>query len=191
MFGLVLFFSTAIVAPAQDLCPVLSMGGGPGGKGLATYSADLSGGDSKVSPTFNWVISAGTIASGQGTPSITVEADPGTTVTATLEIGGYAPSCTLTESSTLEVGADALCPVLGVESGKTARGETLFKATADPIPSGDFTFNWSVSAGTISAGQGTGNILVEAPKGTSVTATMDVGGLAPECPRTASGTAKI
>jgi hypothetical protein len=83
------------------------------------------------------------------------------------------------------------CPALGVEAGLTANKETIFRATADPIPTGDFTFNWAVSAGSISAGQGTGNILVEGPKGTSVTATMEVGGLPPACERTASATTEI
>lgn len=85
----------------------------------------------------------------------------------------------------------AKCPVLGVESGKTEKGETIFKVTADPIPKGDFTFNWAISAGMISAGQGSGNILVEGPKGTSVTATVEVGGLPPECNAVASATGEI
>jgi hypothetical protein len=38
-----------------------------------TFSANVSGGDPKVTPTYNWSVSAGTITSGQGTPSITVD----------------------------------------------------------------------------------------------------------------------
>jgi hypothetical protein len=87
--------------------------------------------------------------------------------------------------------AAAKCPVLGVESGVTEKRETIFEVTADPIPKGDFTFNWTISAGTISAGQGSGNILVEGAKGTTVTATVEVGGLSPECNAVASATDDI
>jgi hypothetical protein len=59
-------------------------------------SAELKGGDANVSPTYNWTVSAGTIESGQGTPSITINTnglEPDATVTATVETGGYDRSC--------------------------------------------------------------------------------------------------
>jgi hypothetical protein len=87
--------------------------------------------------------------------------------------------------------APAQCPALGVESGRTQAGETIFRVTANPIPKGDFTFNWSISAGTITRGQGTGNILIDAEKGTSVTATVEVGGLPADCSTTASATIEV
>ncbi len=50
------------------------------------------------------------------------------------------------------------------------------------------TYNWSVSAGTISGGQGTSSITVDTAGlgGQTVTATVDVGGADPACARTAS-----
>lgn len=59
-------------------------------------TADVSGGDAKVKPTFNWSVSAGSIESGQGTPIIEVstkELSDGQTVTATVEVGGYDRDC--------------------------------------------------------------------------------------------------
>ena len=52
--------------------------------------------------TYNWSVSAGTITSGQGTSSITVDTDGlgGQTVTATVELGGLDPSCARTGSCT-------------------------------------------------------------------------------------------
>jgi hypothetical protein len=70
-----------------------------------TFNASV-GGDANV--TYNWTISAGTISSGQGTSSITVDSNGlgGQTVTATLELGGLDPSCSRTAScSTLVKGA--------------------------------------------------------------------------------------
>jgi hypothetical protein len=55
------------------------------------------------------------------------------------------------------------------------------------------TYNWSVSAGTISSGQGTSSIIVDTKGigGQTVTATVEVGGLAATCSRTASSSTAI
>ncbi|HET6977692.1 MAG TPA: hypothetical protein VFI24_15280 [Pyrinomonadaceae bacterium] len=66
-----------------------------------TYTASVSGGDSSSSYTYNWSVSAGTISSGQGTSTITVDTNglAGQSVTATVSIGGADPSCTGTTNS--------------------------------------------------------------------------------------------
>lgn len=77
-------------------CPTLSVDG-PSGLTEAgqpmTFTATVSGGDNI---TYNWSVSAGTISSGQGTSSITVDTTglaPNTNVTATVDIGGTDPAC--------------------------------------------------------------------------------------------------
>jgi hypothetical protein len=68
-----------------------------------TFTASVSGGDSNVTPTFNWTVSAGTISSGQGTSSITVDTSGlanNSSVTATVEVGGYERSCPTSDSCT-------------------------------------------------------------------------------------------
>jgi hypothetical protein len=72
-----------------------------------TFSASLTGGATNVTPTYNWSVSAGTISSGQGTSSITVDTAGlgGQTVTATVEIGGYPPACAKTASCSTQVKA--------------------------------------------------------------------------------------
>jgi hypothetical protein len=64
-----------------------------------TFTASVSG---DASITYNWSVSAGTISSGQGTSSITVDTAGlgGQTVTATVELGGLDPSCSRTASCT-------------------------------------------------------------------------------------------
>lgn len=65
-----------------------------------TFTANLSGGN--YEPTYNWTVSGGTIASGQGTPVITVrtsDADAGTNITATVNLGGSDPACNCPASS--------------------------------------------------------------------------------------------
>ena len=67
----------------------------------ATFTANVSGGDPSVTPTFNWTVSAGTITSGQGTSSITVDTTGVTgNITATVTVGGYPASCNVSSSCT-------------------------------------------------------------------------------------------
>lgn len=79
-------------------CPYIT----PSGDGTVsvgspmTFSVSVSSGDPNVTPTYNWYISAGKISSGQGTSTITVDTTgikAGTTVTATIDVGGYPRGC--------------------------------------------------------------------------------------------------
>jgi hypothetical protein len=110
--GCVAFSSTTVtIAECTGCvppCPTLSIScptdqviaGSP-----ATVSANVSGGDPNASITYNWTVSAGTISSGQGTPTITIDTTglAGNSVTATVEIGGVGPECDRTESCTFQV----------------------------------------------------------------------------------------
>jgi hypothetical protein len=75
----------------------------PGRDGRLVFTANVSGADANVTPTFNWTASAGKIVSGLGTSSITIDtqgaADGG--FTATVEVGGYDRSCSMSNSCTL------------------------------------------------------------------------------------------
>src|SRR6185503_8202733 len=55
------------------------------------------------------------------------------------------------------------------------------------------TYNWTVSAGQITSGQGTSSITVDTKGagGNSITATVEVGGVDPSCNRTASCTVQV
>ena len=66
-----------------------------------TFTASVSGGEAGATWTYNWSVSAGTISSGQGTSTITVDTAgiAGQSVTATVSIGGADPSCTGTTAS--------------------------------------------------------------------------------------------
>lgn len=65
-------------------------------KDTLTFTAQVSGGDPKVQPTYNWTVSAGTIQSGQGTSTIEVdtsEVAADSTVNATVDLNGFDRSC--------------------------------------------------------------------------------------------------
>jgi hypothetical protein len=64
-----------------------------------TYTASV--GQAPANATYNWSVSAGTITSGQGTTTITVDTAGlgGQSVTATVTVGGADPSCSGTTAS--------------------------------------------------------------------------------------------
>jgi hypothetical protein len=66
-----------------------------------TFTASVAQGPPGATWTYNWSVSAGTISSGQGTSTITVDTAnlAGQSVTATVSIGGADPSCTGTTAS--------------------------------------------------------------------------------------------
>src|SRR5215218_9332654 len=71
-------------------CPDVQQAGTP-----ITFTASISGGTPGVTPVYNWVVSAGKILSGQGTPTITVDTAGlgGQPITATVEVAGYNLEC--------------------------------------------------------------------------------------------------
>ncbi len=67
------------------------------------FTVQVKGGDKNVTPTFNWSVSSGSIESGQGTSTIEVgtgELEDDSTVTATVELGGYDRDCSTVTSCT-------------------------------------------------------------------------------------------
>jgi hypothetical protein len=104
--------TTVTIANCTDckpilVCPTLSVDcpsevedGAP-----ATFTARFTQGTPVVSETYNWTVSAGTITSGQGTSSITVDTKGtgGQTITATVEVGGVDPTCNRTASCSTPV----------------------------------------------------------------------------------------
>jgi len=111
--GCVAFTSTTVtVAPCGNctqigVCPTVTVTGPDSvdAPSPITFNASVSGGTPPPTPTYSWSVSAGTITSGQGTPSITVDSSNvgGQTVTATVEIGGLAPECPKTASASTPV----------------------------------------------------------------------------------------
>lgn len=77
------------------------------------FTANISGGDASVMPTFNWTVSAGMISSGQGTSSIKVDTTGigGQTVTATVDVGGFLRECRTSNSCTTSISKKTAPPV--------------------------------------------------------------------------------
>ena len=79
-------------------------------------------------------------------------------------------------------------------AGTTNPGDSMTFTATNTSP-GDVTYNWTVSSGTITAGQGTPSITVATTKemqGSNVTATVTLAGISCEnCPTTASENAGV
>lgn len=107
----------AAQAVAAQQCPTVTVSCPDTAKenleGALTFTANVSGGDPNVTPTFNWTVSAGTISSGQGTSSIMVDTTGigGQTVTATVDVGGFPRECRTSNSCTTSIEKTSAPPV--------------------------------------------------------------------------------
>ena len=154
--------------------------------------------------TYNYTVSGGRVIGGGAKVQWDMSGvQPGTyTITTGVDDGCGVCGKTNTQTITVkECDCEDLCscPTLNVDgpSGLTNPGEPMtFTASVSGGSGGDVTYNWTVSAGTISSGQGTSSITVDttglAP-GSNVTATVEINNPAgcPECPRTASATGSL
>lgn len=153
---------------------------------VLTYQYTVSGGRIiGTGANVQWDLSTATV----GTYTITTGVDDGCGV------------CGRTNTQTITVQACPDCyppvvcncppaPTVVGPSGVTVAGQTM---TFTASSSGDLTYTWTVSAGTIESGQGTQTITVRTTEdmaGTNVTATVTISGpaITPncECPTTGS-----
>jgi hypothetical protein len=145
---------------------------------------------------YTWSVTGGKL-SGEGKGPITwdlSDAQPGT-YTASVEVNdGNAHTAMGSTTVTISVCTNCVppCPTVSVTcpSDVDLGAPITFNASAGD---GTVTYNWSVSAGTISGGQGTSSITVDTTGlgGQTVTATVEIGGLDPSCSRTASCTTGV
>lgn len=90
-----------------------------------------------------------------------------------------------------------VCPTLSVSCPDVVRAgvpATFTLAVNNAPADAKLTYNWVVSAGTISAGQGTGSITVDTtgvPGNSTLTAVVEVGGLSESCPNSMSCTTAL
>lgn len=165
---------------------------------VATTAVDPEG-DTLV---YNYTVSGGRIVgSGANVTWDLSGVRPGTyTITAGVDDG--CGICGETKTTTVEVRecpsciAPCECPTISVTgpSAVVQPGETMtFTANVSGGSQDSVTYNWSVDKGTIVEGQGTAVITVstEGLEDTTVTATVDVGGLCESCPRTDSETGVV
>lgn len=125
---------------------------------------------------------------GAGTYTASVDVDDGcgciTSATTTVTIASC-PDCV----------PDIVCPSISSSCPDSVDpGQPItFTATVGQGTPPATTYNWTVSAGTITSGQGTTSITVATDNlgGQSVTATLEVGGVDPSCTRTTSCTTSV
>lgn len=81
----------------ESPCPTVSVvcPSGVESKQSTYFEATFAGGDTTITPTYLWSVTAGKIISGQGTSKIVVDVSEhaGKWVTATVKLGGFDPGC--------------------------------------------------------------------------------------------------
>ena len=109
-----------------------------------------------------------------GTYTATVEVNDGNQHTATSSATVTVAECT---------GCVPPCPTVSVSCPSDVDLASPITFTAAVNGDANVTYNWSVSAGTITGGQGTSSITVSSDGlgGQTVTATVELGGLDPSC----------
>ncbi len=152
--------------------------------------------------TYNYTVSGGRIVgTGANVQWDLSTAQPGT-YTITTGVDDGCGVCGKTETKTIRVEECADCkqlcdcppgPSVTGPAGVTNPGDTM---TFTANWSGEGSYTWTVSAGTIESGQGTSSIVVRTTEdmaGSNVTATVEVGGTDPacNCVTTASETAGV
>jgi len=138
---------------------------------------------------------------GEG-PNVTWNLDGATagTYTATVEVDDGC-GCVAFSSTTVTVATPNCvppCPNLNVscptELINVGQPVTYTANVSGGDPNATVTYNWTVSSGTITCGQGTPSITVDTAGltgGAQITGTVELGGVAPECTRTASCTVTL
>jgi hypothetical protein len=141
---------------------------------------------------YTWTVTGGKI-SGEG-KNVTWDLTgsmPGT-YTASVQVSdGTHPAVPGSTSVTIAKCTDCVtpCPTVNVSCPDSVKvGSPIAVSASVGSTNASVTYNWSVSAGTISGGQGTSSITVDTAGlgGQTVTATLELGGLDPSCTRTAS-----
>ncbi len=160
--------------------------------GLTTAATDPDG-DTLL---YTYTVTGGRI-SGEGTSvSWDLSGVGAGTYTASVEVDDGC-GCITSSTTTVTIAAcsdcipNLVCPTLDVTcpSDVEEGGSVTFTASVNGgTPAVSPTYNWTVSAGTITAGQGTSSITVSTANagGQTVTATVELGGVDPSCGRTKS-----
>jgi hypothetical protein len=145
---------------------------------------------------YTWSVTGGKLSGEGRTVTWDLSGLQAGTYTATVSVSdGAAPAVTGSTSVTIAdcTGCVPPCPTISVSCPSDVDQGSPITFTASVSGDMNVTYNWSVSAGTISSGQGTSSITVNTDTigGQSVTATVELGGLDPSCSRTASCTTSV
>ena len=144
--------------------------------------------------SYAWVTSTGDVSGPRNTASITVVNVPGgSSCTATVTVRNG--ECQSSDSHTTTVSASTACFPINLSCPDSVKeGVPLKFSYAGPsLRVFKPTFNWTISAGIIKKGQGKRSITVDTKGlgGQTVTATLEIGGIPPQCARTGSCTTAI
>lgn len=167
-----------------------------------TISVQTSASDPENDPlVYNYTVSGGRIVGTGANVQWDLSGAKEGTYTITTGVDDGCGVCGKTDTRTVKVEEcpDCVqvceCPTLSVSDGGVVAPGSAMNFTANLTGGASVTYNWTVSAGTISSGQGTSSISVDTTglAGQNVTATVDIAGLdaSCNCTTTASGSGSV
>jgi hypothetical protein len=145
---------------------------------------------------YTWTVTGGTLSGEGASVAWDLSALAPGTYTATVQVNdgnGHIVPGTATVTVAACTNCVPPCPTVSVSCPSSVDPGSAITFSSSLSSSANVTYNWSVSAGTISSGQGTSSITVDTAGlgGQTVTATVEVGGLDPACSRTASCSTQV
>lgn len=197
------FLSVGIKAQSQaPSCPSITIRDEDGYEvsglvsiGKLTFTLNTVGSTLNDKPSY-WKVSGGRIVDGQGSSTITVETGDsiGAEITATLDVSnvsGLSPQCDKIVSARVRVG-ELFCPRISISCPTDivmpGVPVTISVNISGGNPHANPKYEWVVSTGKITSGQGTPAITIDTT-GTinqDVSATVEIEGYPPECDKSAS-----
>jgi hypothetical protein len=126
--------------------------------------------DAGVGATYLWGITGGTITAGQGTNEITYSAGGAGTLTLTIDVTD-ADACSCSDSLDVTIFPNPDCTITTVVDA--CADEPGYVASV-PDAGGGATYTWGITGGTITAGQGTGEITYAAGPAGTLSLTVDI-----------------
>lgn len=160
------------------ITPASRQWAGSSGAFSATFSTAPVGGTGPFS--YSWGASGGvTVASGQGSANVTLSSSTGAagTVAVTITDQGSgtqaSASAALVAAPVVQPLSASVSPANGQWAGAPGSFSSQFTVNASG-GSGNYGFAWSVSGGTISAGQGTQTVTVASTNGAAATVSVVV-----------------
>lgn len=170
---------------AYIACPVDIMGPSSGSAGaqiqLSANPANYTG--------YDWDVSSGEIVGPKNTPAVSVIlGGAGSTCVATLKVRDK--KCINSKTHQIAVTSVA-CPRLNLTCPESVEEGNELIFSIEDVPSA--SYNWTVSDGEILEGQGTRTIKIKTDglAGKSISATVMLGGVSPDCNSQASCTVEV
>ncbi len=156
--------------PSITEIPIVSSSPQINGPGVACqYSTIVYEAPLLPGAVYSWTVTGATLNYGQGTNSISVYFNTAGTKTIAVDVFHDLANCGGQATKTVQVAN----PFYFYANSACANTSQNYSVSGTPSPTGFTTWNWTVTGGTITSGQGTGTVTIQWGSGTVGEITVD------------------